>query len=671
MESDKIIERYNGHIGVSVQCLSDVFGYDNVAKYQQRGTIRSLRRGGNGRTALIDWESMGTKLKRRVMEALGGDPVAMTRESLLRSIVKRREERLLDTAAYEYYSKVRGKDGHYLKPEKVAELWNGARILDAIGDLLEEKRRAAEMGRLKLSVKREFEALAVEIDQNLVEYPNSLPTSGDRLRKKYNEYKLHGYGVLVHGLTGKESNHQARPVEVEAVVEALLMHGSELSDVQVSKIAGSLGVKIDRRRVQEIRTKNETMITKSRKGKNTYSNEVMMQARRERPDMPLKMWSLDGWTCELYYQDTKIDKNGHRRTTYLNRLILEVVVDVMNDYPIGYAIGEQEDIALITEALQNAVHHTKEVLGSYYAPWQIQSDHLGLSGLKPKYQALAKYVTPASVGNAKAKPIERYFGYLQTEYLFMCENYAGNGITAKGRKTNDEHLRAVMKGFPDRAGVEAQIRKMIEIERARKIDALREAWANGEERFRRVLDIENYLLAFGERSSGNMLTPSGLKLVRNGDEHVFDCFDQKMREKRGERWQVCYDPADWNQALAMSEDGTLRYMIEAKTKVPMALVDYEDGDWETVARVREFNNGLLESVVAHENEVRDRASGYISREQIEGPLSVHLITDNKGQHKAHKRAEQKRLAASAGYTEYEEVKVEQPAREIEDIWDRL
>ena len=177
-----------------------------------------------------------------------------------------------------------------------------------------------------------------------------------------------------------------------------------------------------------------------------------------------------------------------------------------------------------------------------------------------------------------------------------------------------------------------------------------------------------------------MLTPSGLKLIRDGREHLFDCFDIKMREKRGERWQVYYDAGDWNQALAVSEDGRERYLIEAKTKVPMALVDYEEKDWTALARMREFNNGLLEAVTAHENDVFTAASGYVTREQIEGPLSVHLVTDRKGHHKDHKRAEQKRLvAATAGYADYEEVEEgcnsvaakKTGKRVLEEIWDRV
>lgn len=605
-------------------------------------------------------------MKARVIEALGCDPAQMSRETLLRSILQRREEQLLDTQAYEYYSQVTGKDGRLLKPEKVTELWNGAKILDAIGELLEEKRRAAEMGRLRLSVKREFEALANEIDQQLVEWPNSLPTSGDRLRKKFNEYQLHGYEVLVHGLTGKESNHKARSVDVNAVVEALIASGAKLNDAQVAKAAETLGVKIDRRRVQEIRVKNATMLAASREGKRAYANTITMQVDRERPDMPLKMWSLDGWTAELYYQES-VPGQGK---TYWKRLVVEIVVDVMNDYPIGYAIGEQETAELITAALQNAVHHTREVLGGYYAPWQIQSDHYALKAMTPKYGALARYVTPASVGNAKAKPIERYFAYLESEYLWALTNNGGHNITAR-TQANDEWLNAHKYQFPDREGLEQQIGKIIEIERSRKIAEVREAWARGAEEMRRELNMEGYLLAYGETGRGNMLTPNGLKLVRDGVEYKFDSFDIEMRKHKGERWTLRYDLGDMNQALAVSEDGTLRYMVAAKKRVPMALVDYKEEDWTALTEYRQFNRELTERVTEHVCEVQEKAREFVTRAQLESPMSALLLTDNKGQHKDNKRKAQRALVEDVAFEEVGAVEKPAKARAMEDIWDRL
>ena len=439
--------------------------------------------------------------------------------------------------------------------------------------------------------------------------------------------------------------------------------GAKLNDAQVAKVAETLGVKIDRRRVQEIRKQNETMLAASREGKRTYQNSIAMQVDRERPDMPMKMWSLDGWTAELYYQDRDAKGVG-----YWHRLVVEMVVDVMNDYPIGYAIGEQEDSELITRALQNAVHHTREVLGGYYAPWQIQSDHYALKAMTPKYGALAKYVTPASVGNAKAKPVERYFAYLESEYLWALVNNGGHNITAK-TLANDEWLNAHKYQFPDREGVEQQIGKIIEIERSRKIAAVREAWQQGDSAMHRELNMEGYLLAFGETGKGNMLTPNGLKLVRGGVEYKFDCFDIEMREHRGERWTLRYDLGDMNQALAVSEDGTLRYMVEQKTKVPMALVDYKEEDWKALAEYRHYNAQLTERVTKHVCQVQEAAREYVTREQLESPMSALLLTDRKGQHKTNKRQAQRQLVEDVAFEEVGESHAK--VRELADIWDRL
>ena len=642
---NNIVERHNGHTGISGCWLAETIGQARYNSALTRGHIRSLRRGGNGRTALIDWQSMGTKLKATVIGALGCDPAQMSRQSLLRDILQRREAMLLDTEAYEFFDQVRVKDGGRLKPEKLTELWNNARILDAIGELLEEKGRAAEMSRLKLNIKREFAALAGEIDANLVEWPNSLPTSGDRLRKKYNEYRLHGYEVLVHGLTGKASNHRGRSAEVRAVVEALSANGAKLNDAQVAKVAATLGIDIDRRRVQEIRKAGEDAMTLSRDGRGAYRNTRLMQVDRQRPDMPLKMWSLDGWTAELFYQERRTDAHGHVTASYWNRLVVEVVTDVMCNYPIGYAIGERENSALITEALQNAVGHTRELLGGYYAPWQIQSDHFAIKDMTPKYGALAKYVTPASVGNAKAKPVERYFGYLESEYLWALANNAGHNITAK-RRSNDDHTNRMKYYFPDREECEQQIHKIMEIERSRKFEVMRRAWAEGDTAMHRPLNLEGYLLAFGNTGRGNMLTPNGIRLTLNGVEHKFDCMDTDMRRHMSERWVLRYDPRDMSHALAVSEDGTLRYMLEAKTKVPMALVDYTEQDWRALADYRDYNNRLTDEHRRRMDETYALADGYVRREQLEDVLSARLLTDGRGQHKTPRRKAQQKAAGN-------------------------
>lgn len=657
------VERYKGYVGIQGAWLLGVVGENAYYNSLRRGHIRSLRRGGNGRSALVDFDSMCARIKNMVEDALGFNPAREAEESLLRSIMAERGARLLDRESHDYYSGIRGRDGHYLKPEKVTALWNSARIMAAIEEYFQQKRRSAELGRLRLNVKREFESLAAEID-GMADCPHTLPTSADALRKKYNDYELHGYKVLVHGLTGRAGNRKQRPSEHRSVVAALSASGAKLNDAQVAKVAQTMGIDISRRRVQEIRKENETAMTSSREGSRAWRDTVSMQVDRERPDMPLKMWSLDGWEAELFYKDVKTDKQGRAVTTYWKRLVLEAVVDVTNDYPIGYAIGETEDTGLITAALRNAVRHTREVLGGYYAPWQIQSDHYAIKSMTPKYAALAKYVTPASVGNAKAKPVERYFAKLESEYLWMLPNNAGHNITAK-RRANDEHLNSRKYYFPDREGLEKQIGKIIEIERSRKLEAFRRAWQEGDPSMRRPLDMGGYLLEYGEVGSGNMLTPNGLKLIRSGVEYKFDSFDPLMRDHRAVRWTLHYDLSDMNRALAVSEDGTLRFMMEAKKRVPMAVVDYGEEDWRNLKEYRDFNL-MLDSVRDSRMEaIRSEAEGYVTRERLEGPLSALLLTDSRGQHKRNKRAAQRRLVAD---TEYEEVDAPQQSP---SIWDRI
>ena len=92
-----------------------------------------------------------------------------------------------------------------------------------------------------------------------------------------------------------------------------------------------------------------------------------------------------------------------------------VVLDPFNKYPIGYATGYQESPELIKAALRNATNHTAELFGQRLRPVQIQSDNYQIKIMLPTY-GMAEYVTPAEVGNAKAKPIEPYFRRLNHKY---------------------------------------------------------------------------------------------------------------------------------------------------------------------------------------------------------------------------------------------------------------
>ena len=63
------------------------------------------------------------------------------------------------------------------------------------------------------------------------------------------------------------------------------------------------------------------------------------------------------------------------------------------------------------------------------------------------------------------------------------------------------------------------------------------------------------------------------------------------------------------------------YAPELK-KVPMALVDYKEQDWKALKEYRQFNRELTERVTDHVCEVQDRAREFVTREQLESPMSA-------------------------------------------------
>jgi hypothetical protein len=60
-------------------------------------------------------------------------------------------------------------------------------------------------------------------------------------------------------------------------------------------------------------------------------------------------------------------------------------------------------------AFVDAMHHIKELTGSWFLPHQLQTDRWGNGTLTEFYQAIATY-TPATAKVARAKFIERAFG---------------------------------------------------------------------------------------------------------------------------------------------------------------------------------------------------------------------------------------------------------------------
>src|SRR5690606_27994217 len=382
---------------------------------------------------------------------------------------------------------------------------------------------------------------------------HDLHTTRDSLRQKVNKYKKEGYQAIISRKYGMKNAARVKDDEQLALLRVLLTKHQNLDNEQVAdkynEIATAINwATITGATVANYRKKYNLYVYAGTRGETNFMHKKEMQIKRSRPSAAMLFWSLDGWDAELLYQKTTVNAKGNNVTTYHNRLTAVMVLDPYNDYIIGYAIGHEENPALIRQALKNAVNHTQELFGSRYKPYQLQTDNYQIKHLSPLYNSVSEHFTPAKVKNSKSKPIEAFFNRFNKEYFQkgLAVNWSGHNVNAnKENQPNGDYLEKVKHQFPDESGCRQQIINAIEKDRAKKVEAYLESFAGLEDDYKIEMTYSQYMRVFGEttgytnKMNGNGLTPTIL-----GIERAYDTFDITFRKYMHEDWMVIYDSED-------------------------------------------------------------------------------------------------------------------------------
>lgn len=638
---------------VTVEDLEGVISYNTFKSLVQRGRVERVRRGCYDTPALYNADSFPQKYKVKIYRRFPDLAAQEEARPMLDKVV-------LDQAAVEFFEKhqVNESIGKGLSDEKRAEYVNNASILNAFRDMLENSDgRHVRTSHSKIGRGEFWKRAAKALPRIADRWPNSLPQNARRLQEKYNLYIKEGYASLISKKFNNSNSAKVNDEYKESVLAALIADGRNLDNAQIARVyntvAGSMNPqwkKITASAVAARRKKYELVTEAPRRGAGEFRNTMSMQVARRRPSAAMLFWTVDGWLGEIYYQ-----KTTERGTTYANRLTMVVVLDTSCDYPVGYAVGEQENSALITEALRNAVEHTAELFGRRYRACQIQSDRYAIKRMTPVYETVGDKVTPARAHNAKAKVIEPYFKYLNKTYAQYFGSFSGFGVTSrKEGQPSAEWLNANRHNFPDEQELRGILANIIATERRIKHDRYMELWEATPQERRLPMSDESWLLTFG-RSTGrrNVLEGSGLRPTIGGRKMQYDCFDPAFRRHASVRWEVRYDPDDLTRALAVSEDGSLRFMLEEKYVQPMALAERTEGDAEQLKRVMDFNRALEDDIEEQlERMHRNNEALFSHNSQLDNTLGKHLLIDSRGQHKD--RYNQRRLKSGTVDTEAEE-----------------
>lgn len=559
----------------------------------ERDQVTIVVRGCRGRQAQYAVDSLPKKYREECYKRYDLPPMPR---------VKSRLEELISPypEAVRFYHAYRLPDGRCLPQERISQYTAEAQILEAISAYWMAHTSVRGKGGARPVSKGTFYGWMV--DQlgtiSTSDYPHKLPQSIDNLKRKHARYKLEGLESLVHKGYNNRNASKLEQSEQEAYLLMLLAHQNQLTNRQVAKLYNEVASQrgwehLTTSAVGKIAKKHDLLLEAGRMGATKFRANARVAIRRSKPSRSMSYWVLDGWEAELYYQQT-IEKKGANSTRYDCRLVVVVVLDASCSYPIGYAIGDRESKSLITQALMSAVHHTETLFGARLAPRQLQMDNYDIKELMPLYASMAGKVTPAQAKNARAKIVEPYFSYLNTQYCKLQPNWAGYGVvSAQGKNPNTDALNALKHSTPTKEEVISQIHLMIAEERAKKQAEYLELYdgdLTGIE-----LSREVYLENFGLRQD-RLIGQSiyGLTPTIYGETRYYECLDLGWRQQRHQKWQVCYDPSELSSVLAISEDGQYKYLLTEKHVQPMALEDQTEQDAAELKKVRDFE-GEVES----------------------------------------------------------------------------
>lgn len=538
----------------------------------------------HGKKKLIVYAKLQAKYRHKVETFIGGNPTDYVSQQPIRHMVE------FDHKAEVFYRKVFLELKEKELNEHATSLAWAAGWLNVLIYWQDNKRL------LKTKYSLTIEKLLVVATTIFKTDKIALPKNMRRLQNKILEYKQRSYEALIHkGYNNKNAvkigkTENGFDQDIYETQVAFIRNGASkhqnFNAMQITTATNDVFKNngwqtISRSTITKVIKENEHLTIPGARGKRVYDDKISMHVSRSRPKFPLYYLTLDGWTVELLYQE---------KNTYTNRLVVVVVLDAMNNYPLGYAIGDRESADLIRQANMNAATHIKDLFGSYYQPRQLQSDHYGLKQLTPYYQAMSHHFIPAAVGNAKAKIIEPYFKQLNHNYCQYAPNWSGHNIdSSKHNQPNREYLNKTKTSFPDKNGVTKQIELIMQAERRKKLQEYLQRWEAAPESEKLLMSKIDLLMVLGKLTGyTNRITGEGLTATIEGRRMTYDSFDPKFRALQHLDWTVTYDPNDLSEVLATSSNDD-RFLLLQKRTVPMDVDSMQPEDHQYLSEVRKFN----------------------------------------------------------------------------------
>lgn len=392
----------------------------NFDKHVREGKFRVLRKGGNGRKALVAYDSLPDAIR------VAYDAQYPDSKNYLQKQLSPMDERLKsDSKAVDFYKRHTPK----IDAERQAEYVLNAKVLNAM--VAQETGMTALHGKNGFIHKRLVRDTVVALCEKMrARYRHTLPKSEPRLLEKYNDYKQRGYEALVNKNGGNRSACKIGPREGRLLLKLKRSKFPVYTDMQIFEEYNRQAELKGWKTIESPQTVINYLYKTTVKlwwyaavyGEIAFKNEFMPQFDTRLPDMPNTLWYGDGTKLNLYYKD--YDKKQKRMVA--RTIDVYEVMDACTEMFLGYSFGV-ENFATQYDAYRMALETWK------VKPYEIVTDNQG-GHKKPEAQAFFKRIChlhkTTMPHNGQSKTIESAFGRFQMQVLHKLYNYTGQNVTA-------------------------------------------------------------------------------------------------------------------------------------------------------------------------------------------------------------------------------------------------
>jgi len=582
--------KYQNTVCLPVPKLIEIGIVESCNTYNQwvkRGHLKVMRRGGNGRTALIDVNQMREDIRQKVI-SIFGDPSNFASIKLVNYIE-------WSAKAAEYFREYRYGEDTPLPEATQLEYTITANILNAIKKLLNTDFSASKVskGEMWRNISKAVNNL------NPAEYPHRLPANWQSLKARFDSfhgkankrYPITGLKGLIHKNFGNEFTAKLTAESKEWILARWcnqVMRCANLAQLheEYNEAAPAFGWK----QVQDEKTfanylydpeivakwMGHRLGTKAVEAKYGYKHTTKMASCRD------ALWYSDGTKLNLYYKE-KTDKGWVLRSAWIYE-----VMDAFSEVFLGYHISKEgEKFTHQYKAFKMAI----QVAG--HRPYEIRFDNQG--GHKKLvasefFSNITKLAIRTQPYNGNSKSIESAFNRFQQKHLKKFFFYTGQNVTTKtiASKTNLENIKANMHKVPTYEELEELYPK------------LRKEWNYDTHHLSGKSRMETYLESVNEKSpeinmwdmvnmfwvwhSQNKVqkaityTPGGISFTLNKQRFDYLVYDENdlpdlefIEKYTDKKLFIKYDPEIMDHIYLYEEDHSgKRFVAVAKPKIEVS-----------------------------------------------------------------------------------------------------